>query len=561
MAKFRFFRSIINIQTIKIRCVFKLLQAASYLCTGLQRRGTQRLYMKPNKDKGGPRREHAKQKPKPKREHAKIKAELHPRNRHRERYDFDLLTQTYPELSPFVKPNPYGDISIDFADPAAVKALNTALLKQYYGIKFWDLPEGYLCPPIPGRADYIHHMATLLGNNNFGKIPTGPRIHCLDVGVGANCIYPIIGHHEYGWGFVGSDIDPVAIKSANAIVEFNPVLKGNVICRLQPKPIDIFFGIIKKDELFDLSICNPPFFASLEEAQAETTRKWSNLTHEEAPAPKQNFGGQNGELWCEGGEAKFIQRLVRQSRQFSNSVFWFSTLVSKKYNLPGVYAELKKAQAVEVVTIPMGQGSKISRIVAWTFLTKEEQKVWKNTRWQTPKEDKAPETPPMEVKAPELTPKEIKAPEAPSEELKAPKVPPMEVKAAEAPAKFVKKPTPVEEPKAPAKEVEAPKATTKAVKEPTPVEKPEAPAKEVKAPKATTKAVKEPTPVEEPKAPAKEVKAPKATTKAVKEPKPVKEPKAPAKEVEAPKATTKAVKEPKVATKKVKPPKEDKPSG
>ena len=140
-----------------------------------------------------------KAKPKPKREHAKIKSELHPRNLHRERYDFDLLTKTSPELAPFVKPNPYGDISIDFADPLAVKALNTALLKQYYGIKFWDLPEGYLCPPIPGRADYIHHMATLLGNNNFGKIPTGPRIHCLDVGVGANCVYPIIGHHEYGW--------------------------------------------------------------------------------------------------------------------------------------------------------------------------------------------------------------------------------------------------------------------------------------------------------------------------------------------------------------------------
>lgn len=446
--------------------------------------------MKSNNDKPKFKGNHSKAKPKPKREHAKIKAELHPRNRHRERYDFDLLTKTFPELAPFVKPNPYGDISIDFADPLAVKALNTALLKQYYGIKFWDLPEGYLCPPIPGRADYIHHMATLLGNNNFGKIPTGPRIHCLDVGIGANCVYPIIGHHEYGWGFVGSDIDPVAVKSANAIVEFNPVLKGDVLCRLQPKPIDIFFGIIKKDELFDFSICNPPFFASLEEAQGETTRKWSNLTHEKAPAPKQNFGGQNGELWCEGGEAKFIQRLVRQSRQFSTSVFWFSTLVSKKFNLPGVYAELKKAQAVEVVTIPMGQGSKISRIVAWTFLTKDDQKVWKNARWQTPKEEKQ-EIPTVEVKVPEATTMEVKAPEAPVKPVKEPKTP----------VKPVKEPKEVKE-----TPVEEPKVKAKAVKEP-------------KAPKAAGKPVKEPKEVKETKAPAKVVKEPKASTKKVNSPK------------------------------------------
>jgi len=35
----------------------------------------------------------------------------------------------------------------------------------------------------------------------------------------------------------------------------------------------------------------------------------------------------------------------------------------------------------EVKTIPMGQGNKTSRIVAWTFLSKEQQKEWRNKRW------------------------------------------------------------------------------------------------------------------------------------------------------------------------------------
>ena len=129
-----------------------------------------------------------------KRDHPKVKLELHPRNTNRERYDFGQLIGTCPELAPFVKPNKFGDESVDFANPDAVKALNKALLIHHYGITVWNIPTGYLCPPVPGRADYIHHIAGFLGKNNFGKIPAGPKIKCLDIGVGASCIYPIIGN-------------------------------------------------------------------------------------------------------------------------------------------------------------------------------------------------------------------------------------------------------------------------------------------------------------------------------------------------------------------------------
>ena len=40
--------------------------------------------------------------------------------------------------------------------------LNRAILMHHYGVKSWDIPAGYLCPPIPGRADYIHSVADLL---------------------------------------------------------------------------------------------------------------------------------------------------------------------------------------------------------------------------------------------------------------------------------------------------------------------------------------------------------------------------------------------------------------
>ena len=319
-----------------------------------------------------------------KREHPKEKPKMHPRNRHRERYNFRQLIGSCPELAQYVRPNVYDDDSIDFFDPEAVKMLNKALLKHYYDLDYWDIPKNYLCPPIPGRADYIHHIADLLGSNNKGEIPTGEKIKCLDVGVGANCIYPLIGNKEYGWSFIGCDIDAVSIVSANKIIELNPFLKGKIELRLQNNARNIFEGIIQKTELVDLTICNPPFHASLADAQSGTLRKLNNLTRTINTKTTLNFGGQGNELWCNGGEESFIKLIVHQSHQFATSCLWFSTLVSKESNLRNAYLELRKAEAVEITTIPMGQGNKTSRIVAWTFQTTEQQKNWMNDRWNKP---------------------------------------------------------------------------------------------------------------------------------------------------------------------------------
>jgi len=316
-----------------------------------------------------------------KREHPKEKISLHPRNKHRERYNFEELIKSCPELAPFVGMNKYNDESIDFSKPEAVMMLNKALLKQYYEIDHWNIPSGYLCPPIPGRADYIHHIADLLASSNRGIIPTGNQIKCLDIGVGANCIYPIIGFREYGWSFVGSDVEPVAIQSASEIIEANADLKGNIEFRLQPNSKDIFRGIINDDDHFDLTICNPPFHASFEEAQSGTLRKLSNLNRKRITKPTLNFGGRNKELWCEGGEEKFVQEMIIQSKQFSSSCFWFSTLISRQSHLKSSYAALKIAEAIEIKTIPMCQGNKTSRIVAWTYLSRDQQKKWADTRW------------------------------------------------------------------------------------------------------------------------------------------------------------------------------------
>ncbi len=310
------------------------------------------------------------------------KTRLHPRNKNRERYDFSALKQAVHELADYIKPNKYGVDSVDFSNPVAVKLLNKALLKHYYGIKYWEFPDENLCPPIPGRADYIHYMADLLSENNFDTIPTGKKITCFDIGVGSSCIYPIIGVAEYNWKFIGSDIDPKSIASAQQIVNANSILKDKIDCRLQQNSPNIFYGIISKDSKIDLSVCNPPFHSSFEDAQKGTQRKVMNLSGERTTKTIRNFAGISNELICEGGEYKFIQNMIRESKNFSKNFYWFSTLVSKQANLKGIYKSLEKVEVIQIKTIPMGTGNKSSRIVAWTFLSKEEQSQWRESRWK-----------------------------------------------------------------------------------------------------------------------------------------------------------------------------------
>lgn len=294
---------------------------------------------------------------------------LHPRNVHVGRYDFQLLCGSKPELRKHLRPNPAGDQTIDFGDQAAVLCLNAALLSHYYQIETWKIPPGYLCPPIPGRADYIHHLGDLLAKTHRGGVPEGEGVRVLDVGTGANCIYPIIGNRSHGWEFVGSEIDPVSLDSARAIVRGNPCLGGAVTIVPQEDAESLFRGVIGQDDRFSLTMCNPPFHKSAEQAQASNSRKVRNLAKQKSaikPAPL-NFGGQANELWCPGGEERFVKTMIRESVEFAEQVGWFTSLVSKAAHVSGLRRAATRAGAAQVEVVEMSQGQKRSRFLAWRF--------------------------------------------------------------------------------------------------------------------------------------------------------------------------------------------------
>lgn len=303
------------------------------------------------------------------------KKELHPNNLHNHGYDFPALIKSHPALKTHVKTNQYGNESIDFSDSVAVKTLNCALLTHHYGIIDWDIPQGFLCPAIPGRVDYIHYIAELLNANSSAK---NTPIKLLDIGTGANGIYSLLSCQVYGWQCTASDIDPLSLENVATIIHNNPALDEQLRLRLQTDKNHIFEGIIQSGDYFDVSICNPPFHTSLEETLKGNQRKRDNLTLNRNKkridtagqhTANLNFGGQNAELWCTGGESRFLRIMIKESKQFGGQCRWFTSLISKSEHVKPAIKLLHKLEATDIKEIEMKQGNKITRILAWTFFS------------------------------------------------------------------------------------------------------------------------------------------------------------------------------------------------
>jgi len=279
---------------------------------------------------------------------------LHSKNKFNKGYDFEKLILDNPILKDFVFKNSYENLSIDFSNPIAVKELNKGLLFSFDKISIWDFPDENLCPPIPGRLDYIHHLVDLLSSEEPIKI--------LDIGTGATCIYPLLGVASFDWKFVATDIDLDSLDTAQDIIDDNN-LDASIKLRQQFDENNILKGILEEDDSFSAVMCNPPFYKSAEEARGANRRKTRNLGNNSV----RNFAGNNNELWYVGGEKAFLHNYLYESSLFKDKSSWFTSLVSKKENVESLEKSSKKLGATTFKVIPMHQGNKVTRIVCWKY--------------------------------------------------------------------------------------------------------------------------------------------------------------------------------------------------
>ena len=292
-------------------------------------------------------------------------AAMHAQNPYAERYDLKRLANAHSPLQEHIVLNPSGQQTIDFTVSDAVYELNKAMLLADYKLGDYHLPKGYLIPPVPGRLEYLLHLRDFI-SEKF-KVDKAAQLRGLDIGAGANGIYCILGVQHFNWSMIGAESDAVAVKTACENMLLTNALKDKIEIRHQENKSFLFKNIIQPKELFDFSVCNPPFHSSKNEALKGSLKKQSNLG---SPSDRNthllNFEGQANELWCNGGEALFIKRLIKESLGFKSQVKVFSSLVSKADSLAAIEKQLKKAKANHQI-IPMDLGNKKSRIVVWWF--------------------------------------------------------------------------------------------------------------------------------------------------------------------------------------------------
>lgn len=281
---------------------------------------------------------------------------MHPNNPFQNDYDLDKLCFANHKLQKHVFTNEFGNKTLNFGHKKSVKELNRALLKHNYLLNFWDIPENNLCPPIPGRLDYLLQVNDLLNNKK--------DIHLLDIGTGANLIYPILGTCHFNWKCTASEVDKDSIKNAQLIINNNNQL-SNIEIKPQQFKNSILENIITKDDFFDVVVCNPPFFKNAQDAAKKNERKVKNLKLNEKD--KLNFGGVSNELWYKGGEEAFIKKMIHESTLFKKQVTWFTSLVSQKENLKNIKRAINKTKPIDVKVIELELGNKKSRIVAWKY--------------------------------------------------------------------------------------------------------------------------------------------------------------------------------------------------
>jgi len=274
-----------------------------------------------------------------------------------------------------------------------VVALNAALLKVEFGLEgvVEDLPSGYLVPPVPSRADYVRAVAKLVAvpgaaADRRGAVPRGPQVLGVDIGTGASVIFPLLGRAAYGWSWVATETDDVALTSARQIVErnFGSAQSAIEFVDARPQAPDSERSIFTPAVVAACAarpvafvMCNPPFYASEFEAAAKALQRRKFYLNKRAIATAEDdapFGGAAHELWCAGGESAFIETMLHESRAWflasGGAPIWFTSLISKKKRLTSLEAIARDAVGVaEIRFIEFATNSKLAHVLAWTFLT------------------------------------------------------------------------------------------------------------------------------------------------------------------------------------------------
>ncbi|EPS95167.1 hypothetical protein FOMPIDRAFT_1054415 [Fomitopsis schrenkii] len=112
-------------------------------------------------------------------------------------------------------------------------------------------------------------------------------------------------------------------------------------------------------QVFDFTMCNPPFYSSKEDAQrsAEATDSRPNAV----------CTGAELEMTTPGGEAAFVCKMVRESLELRSRYRWFTSMLGKLSSLAEIIALLREHQIDNYAFTEFVQGQTRRWAIAWSF--------------------------------------------------------------------------------------------------------------------------------------------------------------------------------------------------
>ena len=265
--------------------------------------------------------------------------------------DFLILIKEFPELKKYIikhNDNKIEEFSFDWSNNDLSLLMTKSILKYYFNIQYYDIPKGFLIPPIPSRLNYLNLIHSLI------KDIKEENIIGIDIGTGANIIYPILGNSVYNWKFICTEINNESYNNARIILQKNN-LEEDINLIKQDNKNNIFLGILNRENKYSFSMCNPPYYDYEQEIKIEDKKRDSEF----------NFD----EVYYKEGELGFFQRYLEESICYKKNIFLYTILIGKKSNSEIIYDKINTYNGIiKLCNIKKIQtGNNVRYIIYWSF--------------------------------------------------------------------------------------------------------------------------------------------------------------------------------------------------
>ena len=267
--------------------------------------------------------------------------------------DFSILINEFPELKKYmIKNDDTEAFSFDWSDNNLSLLMIKCILKYYFKILYFSIPDNFLIPPVPSRLNYINIINSLLNSFEI-KNSNNNRIIGIDIGTGASLIYPILGNSIYNWKFIGSEINHKAYENALKIIKDNK-LEENIKIIKQKYKNNIFIGIVNKEEKYTFTMSNPPYYDYKDEIKIEDKNRDCEY----------NFD----EIYYKNGEMGFFEEYFEESICYRKNIFIFTILIGKKSNAEKIYEKISENKYIKYFDMKrIKTGNIIRYIIYWSF--------------------------------------------------------------------------------------------------------------------------------------------------------------------------------------------------